>query len=80
MCDQQVIYITPLQDKRVCTECGMWGMPMYFNEELKIIDGARYWKAYFQGESLKDCFKNLKMINAISKDEYFECVKRNCRR
>jgi len=79
MCDCQVIYITPLEDKRVCSEDGSWGYPMYFNEEFYNKEGNRHWKSYYQGETLKDCFKNLRNNYHISKDEYNYCVKNYCK-
>jgi hypothetical protein len=75
MCDCQVIYTTPLKDRRVCTEAGLWGYPMYLNEELN----NHHWRAYYQGESLDDCFKHLRDNLHISKDEYKYCVKEYCK-
>lgn len=66
MCDEQAIYISPLNNYKIVPCDGLWGYPKF---EVGFWNGA-FWESRYDGEGqLNKCFGWLCRQNVISKDE-----------
>lgn len=66
MSDEQTIYISPLNDWRIISCAKLWGIRGFEVEHLLGV----IWKSEYDGEhNLFNCFRFLKKVGVISKDE-----------